>query len=391
MQAFLPLKSTPAHSRGGGLAWHQARRRARAAAAPRPGSAAATASDRQPPAARRAPRHLTMHAPGAALLLLLLVSTCIIAPVAAANPAFSYHLPPTTLHRAASRTHATGSPSRHDDTHRSALQQPWGGLSAKDFGCVGDGQADDGPALQRAIDAALDQGRTLLLPAGHYRVNSTLNVASSARRNYAVPGPGYAKHSLRLVGEGLSLTSITAAVEMHAVLNFSANNSKTYGPAAPEATEGQYMSDLSINAAGKANYSIFAPGIARSRFERVDISGALSVGLSIGYGWCNCEYSYSFVQCMACQRVAVRFDSGCSIPRIAHDCTVQISRRVALVGTALGCTPTTARTTLTSSTASSRATSALGCTPAVARSTPSSVMSSRATEALVSSYSERRV
>ena len=65
----------------------------------------------------------------------------------------------------------------------------WGGLSAKDFGAVGDGQADDGPALQRAISAALEQGRTLLLPAGHYLVNATLSIASSARQGYAVPGP----------------------------------------------------------------------------------------------------------------------------------------------------------------------------------------------------------
>ena len=51
---------------------------------------------------------------------------------------------------------------------------------------------DDAPALQKAIDAATEQGRALLLPAGHYRINSTLTILSSARTHFANPGPGYA-------------------------------------------------------------------------------------------------------------------------------------------------------------------------------------------------------
>ena len=146
---------------------------------------------------------------------------------------------------------------------------------------------DDAPALQKAIDAATEQGRALLLPAGHYRINSTLTILSSARTHFAKPGPGYAKAPLRLIGEGYALTRISAAVAMHAILNYSSNNSELYGAACPIPTENQYISDLSLEAGGKANYSLFAPGIARSRFQRVDFAGARSVGASIGYGWCN--------------------------------------------------------------------------------------------------------
>ena len=84
---------------------------------------------------------------------------------------------------------------------------------------------DDAPALQKAIDAAIEQGRTLLLPAGNYRINSTLNVLSSARKNQ----PGYGKHPLRLVGEGLGLSTISAAVPLHAVLNYSCASGPTLG------------------------------------------------------------------------------------------------------------------------------------------------------------------
>eukprot|EP01045_Picozoa_sp_COSAG04_P043980 COSAG04_NODE_14690_length_559_cov_0.621739_1_plen_107_part_10 len=63
---------------------------------------------------------------------------------------------------------APASPSPHDFGAA--------GLNAKDFGAVGDGVADDAAALTAAIDAATAQGRTLLLPAGPYRVNSTVSV-----------------------------------------------------------------------------------------------------------------------------------------------------------------------------------------------------------------------
>lgn len=42
-----------------------------------------------------------------------------------------------------------------------------------DFGAVGDGATDDGPALQRALDAiAAAGGGTLFVPAGHYAINT---------------------------------------------------------------------------------------------------------------------------------------------------------------------------------------------------------------------------
>ena len=123
---------------------------------------------------------------------------------------------------------------------------------------------------------------TLLVPAGNYRINSTLNVNTSS------PGHGQANRpGLRLVGQGNGLTSIFAAVPMHAVLNYSSAGSPGFGAGAPIPTEDQYVADIKIYASGLANYSIFAPGMARSRFVRVSVGGATNVGLSLGYGWCN--------------------------------------------------------------------------------------------------------
>ena len=91
------------------------------------------------------------------------------------------------------------------------------GLNAKDFGAVGDGVADDAAALTAAIDPATAQGRTLLLPAGTYRVNSTVSVpptggcectdcACWVDKNHTVR-----RRPLRLVGEGNAITSILCA------------------------------------------------------------------------------------------------------------------------------------------------------------------------------------
>lgn len=159
-------------------------------------------------------------------------------------------------------------------------------------GAVGDGVADDSKALTAAIAAATQQGQTLLLPAGTYRVNSTVTVPADAGDS---AHPGRLGSPLRLIGDGYTLSTIVAAVPMHSVLNFSCLSGPTEGAAAPIPMENIYLADLEVSANSLAKFSIFAPGIARSRFARLEISGALTAGLSIGYGWCNyveaCRFS----------------------------------------------------------------------------------------------------
>ena len=53
-------------------------------------------------------------------------------------------------------------------------------VSVKDFGAVGDGVTDDTAAIQAAIDALTPNGGQLLIPAGTYRLNSTLTYANPA-------------------------------------------------------------------------------------------------------------------------------------------------------------------------------------------------------------------
>ncbi|OQA81614.1 MAG: Pectate lyase superfamily protein [Lentisphaerae bacterium ADurb.Bin242] len=52
-------------------------------------------------------------------------------------------------------------------------------FNVKNFGASGDGTADDAPAIQKAIDAALTNGGAVYFPAGRYRLKSTLTIAGS--------------------------------------------------------------------------------------------------------------------------------------------------------------------------------------------------------------------
>jgi Pectate lyase superfamily protein/Right handed beta helix region len=82
---------------------------------------------------------------------------------------------------------AAGAPVRRD-------QDPGGGpsRSARDFGAVGDGRADDTAALQKALDATLSGSEGMLvIPPGTYRVTRTLRVA---------PTPGAAGNMVRQSG-----------------------------------------------------------------------------------------------------------------------------------------------------------------------------------------------
>jgi len=53
-------------------------------------------------------------------------------------------------------------------------------LSARDFGAIGDGLADDGPALQAAMNAAAATGRVLEISEGTYRTTMPLRLLSAA-------------------------------------------------------------------------------------------------------------------------------------------------------------------------------------------------------------------
>eukprot|EP00581_Thalassiosira_minuscula_P017642 CAMPEP_0183717690 /NCGR_PEP_ID=MMETSP0737-20130205/11228_1 /TAXON_ID=385413 /ORGANISM="Thalassiosira miniscula, Strain CCMP1093" /LENGTH=659 /DNA_ID=CAMNT_0025947167 /DNA_START=55 /DNA_END=2034 /DNA_ORIENTATION=- len=74
---------------------------------------------------------------------------------------------------------------------------PDGFTYASDFGVIGDADADDGPALQAAIDSAAsndDAGGTVILPRGTFRINTPLIVPGGV----TLQGQGYGSSPLAI-------------------------------------------------------------------------------------------------------------------------------------------------------------------------------------------------
>jgi len=81
-------------------------------------------------------------------------------------------------------------------------------INVRDFGAKGDGQTDDGPALRKAIQAALagpSRGKRIHLPAGKYRIdgNGVLSdIGAQATGPVAFTGDGWGAMELVLVTTG---------------------------------------------------------------------------------------------------------------------------------------------------------------------------------------------
>lgn len=81
------------------------------------------------------------------------------------------------------------------------------GVHIRDFGAVGNGSADDGPALQAAINALTPSGGTVLLGARTYRIGTPVVISSAAVR---IQGQGFSEGGNP--GEGTWLTCTTPGI-----------------------------------------------------------------------------------------------------------------------------------------------------------------------------------
>jgi hypothetical protein len=138
-------------------------------------------------------------------------------------------------------------------------------VSVKDFGAVGDGVADDTAAIQAAITAA--DGRTVLLPAGTYKITSTLTFTPTAA-TFEKP--------IRLVGDGMLSSVIDTRVANGPAISVASTASYKF-------STGGLLKDFSIitngapaNADGIRLYSVFHLDV-----EKVRVNGLSGKGLYI--------------------------------------------------------------------------------------------------------------
>jgi hypothetical protein len=92
---------------------------------------------------------------------------------------------------------------------------PAGALDVRKFGAKGDGVADDGPGIQRAIDAAESKGAggVVTIPSGHYLVATTIKI----------------EHSKNLTIRGVSGAVLVGATIHTNVMQLNSNSGLTIG------------------------------------------------------------------------------------------------------------------------------------------------------------------
>ena len=154
---------------------------------------------------------------------------------------------------------------------------------------------NDGPALQRAIDAAQMQRRTLFIPAGQYMISAPLIVRSNANKSQLIDGD-YLFGPLKMVGEGKYLTSICLSRNATAVIYFPQAKGAAVDAAFPPTTNIEIFS-LSLDSYFNSDYVVLAPGLTRSHFYDVRFRDTRLVGLSIPYGWINRVEDCTFPAC----------------------------------------------------------------------------------------------
>ena len=183
-----------------------------------------------------------------------------------------------------------------------------GRLNAKDFGAVGDGKADDAAALQRAIDVAQTLGEALYIPGGCYSISAPLRVHCKDPF-CAMDTDAYntTMYPLVMQGAGMYLTHIVAradAPRLQAILFFESRLLPLVHPGAqPEFNCSRHHEVSDIHLAGgaslqtetwqgwpadrRADYGIYAPGLTRSIFIRVQVTQVAIAGFRAWYCWWN--------------------------------------------------------------------------------------------------------
>ena len=136
-------------------------------------------------------------------------------------------------------------------------------LLASDFGATFDGATDDSAALQDAIDAAIAQGKPLLLDAGTAIVGTSLSISAP----------------ITIIGSGRGSTTLKAQNGLNDyVISFT-------GGTAGVGIIGTVLADFAVdgNSANvTAGGGILADGAVQCTFERLHITSVYNWGLKLG-------------------------------------------------------------------------------------------------------------
>lgn len=145
--------------------------------------------------------------------------------------------------------------------------------NVKDFGAVGNGANDDTSAIQAAINSLPAQGGTVYVPAGRYKITSTLTLGNGSAAAIST------KASIRFIGEGGPTSSTFGDTKAGSVLVWAGGASVMVNLLGP-ITDCE-ISGFLFDGAGLANTCLRTDHAERSRFENLEAQGFISEGYII--------------------------------------------------------------------------------------------------------------
>jgi hypothetical protein len=147
-------------------------------------------------------------------------------------------------------------------------------ITPQTFGARGDGRTDDTQSLQAALDAALERGTPLFIPAGRYRVTRPLMV----RPRHFYPHAPFLGAGPRVTGAGAMLTELIADFGAGALLDVGvdADFAREY-----KAIDGATFTGFAILGAGGGASGIRLQGASRCRMTDLLFANLRGNGLQI--------------------------------------------------------------------------------------------------------------
>ncbi len=137
-------------------------------------------------------------------------------------------------------------------------------INVKNFGAIGDGAADDTPAIQAAINSATS-GCTIYFPAGFYKITAELNIPNTV--------------IYRFIGDGMYASRIFVGSVGSISSVFETNNALIY--------DTLEIKDLGLLCNSKSGSGLHSEHIIHSLVDRVLVLGSTSVAIRMNDGYNN--------------------------------------------------------------------------------------------------------
>jgi hypothetical protein len=150
--------------------------------------------------------------------------------------------------------------------------------SVTSYGAKGDGVADDGPAIQRAMNAAAGTGGQVTFPCGEFALLSVAGAAPGSRSLLYLSGV----HDITMSGQG-SCTHLFTALPQKTVVEFAGSKLISVSQMRITALNAKYIETYGMDGGSAIRFT----GVAGGSISQIEVDGATAGALYVTGGTSN--------------------------------------------------------------------------------------------------------